>query len=132
MHPYPRKLSENGTDNTTSCQQPASAPQPSAPSQAQLLSYPMLDTRGGEPSLGQVLEAAAMAAANAWSQVVASAGSKVQQQLQVPSLPRIASHCCHLVSKALCSFTHVAVAEHHLFYRLMSLHNKARKACCHS
>ena len=99
MHPYPRKLSENGTDNTTSCQQPGSATQPcAAPSQAQLLSYPMLDTRGGEPSLGQVLEAAAMAAANAWSQVVASAGSKVQQQLQVPSPPHSALHCCYLVS----------------------------------
>ena len=97
----------------------------------------MLDTRGGEPSLGQVLEAAAMAAANAWSQVVASAGSKVQQQLQVPSLPRTALYCCCLVTAAICSVSHfrlltvAAISEHQLFCRLMSLHNKACTACRH-
>lgn len=99
MHPYPRKNGDTGTETTTTAQQRTEQPQqPSlgqaaaGPSSSALPALPSLDSRGGEPSLSQVLEAAAVAAATAWSRVVDSAGTKVQQQLQV-IIFAVTQHC---------------------------------------
>lgn len=90
-HPYPRKHNassemDNSNDMETEKETPSQLTQPS--STPSYMTAPALQSLGGKYtanlSLGQILESAAAAAALAWSQVVATAGPKVQQQLQVP------------------------------------------------
>lgn len=89
-YPYPKKSTGMETDQSCDLETEKEAPslrtQPSStPSFMQIPpSLVSPQSKGSlEPSLSQVLESAAAAAACAWSQVVANAGTKVQHQLQV-------------------------------------------------
>ena len=90
-YPYPKK-NTGGLEGNRSCELEAEKETPSihtqpssTPSYMQIPpSYVSPEANSSmEPSLSQLLESAAAAAASAWSQVVANAGSKVQHQLQV-------------------------------------------------